>query len=233
MCTCILACIPVYIDASRLQQMHARQMHATTLGRTTPSVPPYLQEGRLLALVRSANDSSDDVRLYSNRAHGFLSKCPTELDWKSIMRFWVGRFGTSTLSAEVETEAVDARSRSILNASKAVSMPSTKHNITLPSVEDMNTAAASAELSKVHIDVVSPSLPCADPDHCPCVDRSCGCSIVHPRCPGPRGGDVYTVSRALPASSAFSSSLPSAVPSQKAPSSQGVRQLRQEGDHHH
>jgi len=34
------------------------------------------QERRLLALVRSANDSAQDVALYNSRAHGFLPKAP-------------------------------------------------------------------------------------------------------------------------------------------------------------
>lgn len=37
-------------------------------------------EARLLALVRSANDSSEDVALYKSRAHGFLPKAPIQKD---------------------------------------------------------------------------------------------------------------------------------------------------------
>jgi hypothetical protein len=57
------------------------------------------QDARLLALVRSANDGPDDVRLYLQRANGFLTKCPTEPDRKAILRHWFARFGTSTSQA--------------------------------------------------------------------------------------------------------------------------------------
>ena len=55
------------------------------------------EERRLLALVRSANDSPDDVAMYMERAHGFLPKCPTEPDRKAILRQWLVRHGTSTI----------------------------------------------------------------------------------------------------------------------------------------
>ena len=36
------------------------------------------QERRMLALVRSANDSSRDIAIYNSRAHGFLPKAPIQ-----------------------------------------------------------------------------------------------------------------------------------------------------------
>lgn len=56
------------------------------------------REGRLLALVRSANDSADDQRLYTERAHGFLSKSPSEPERVAVLRAWVRRFGQSGLA---------------------------------------------------------------------------------------------------------------------------------------
>ena len=38
------------------------------------------QERRMLALVRSANDSANDVAIYNARAHGFLPKAPLRRD---------------------------------------------------------------------------------------------------------------------------------------------------------
>jgi len=51
-------------------------------------------EDRLLALVRSANDSSEDVMLYKERAHGFLPKAPIQKDkvLDLIEPWWNERF---------------------------------------------------------------------------------------------------------------------------------------------
>lgn len=38
------------------------------------------QEMKLLALVRSANDSSNDIAVYNSRAHGYLPKTPLQRD---------------------------------------------------------------------------------------------------------------------------------------------------------
>mmetsp|Transcript_70876 Transcript_70876/g.117758 ORF Transcript_70876/g.117758 Transcript_70876/m.117758 type:complete len:114 (+) Transcript_70876:1-342(+) len=66
--------------------------HAIQLARDqlTPS-----EESRLLAVVRSANDSPADLQLYSERAHGFLSKAPIEPDKQAIARLWYKTFGTN------------------------------------------------------------------------------------------------------------------------------------------
>ena len=52
-------------------------------------------EGRVLALVRSANDGGDEVSLYKHRAHGFIPKVPLKKDKVSEMvaPFWIQRFG--------------------------------------------------------------------------------------------------------------------------------------------
>ena len=46
-------------------------------------------------LIRSANDSAEDVAAYSERAHGFLSKAPIESDRKVIKRAFFKRFGVN------------------------------------------------------------------------------------------------------------------------------------------
>jgi len=56
------------------------------------------EEKRLLALVRSANDSQSDVQSYLERAHGFLNKAPGEPDRTTILRAWVQRFGMTSVT---------------------------------------------------------------------------------------------------------------------------------------
>lgn len=53
-------------------------------------------ERRLLALVRSANDSSKEIRTYTARAHGFLPKAPIDKDGVlcGIQPWWIKRFGS-------------------------------------------------------------------------------------------------------------------------------------------
>lgn len=56
-------------------------------------------EKRLLALVRSANDSAEDVALYKSRAHGFLPKAPIQKDrvLELIQPWWAERFPSDSL----------------------------------------------------------------------------------------------------------------------------------------
>jgi hypothetical protein len=57
-------------------------------------------EKRMLALVRSANDSAEDVALYKSRAHGFLPKAPLQKDriLELIQPWWLERFPSDTLT---------------------------------------------------------------------------------------------------------------------------------------
>jgi len=87
--------------------------------RLTPA-----EEGRLLVLIRSANDSASDVQTYCERAHGFISKAPAEPDWRVIKRLWFRRFGAS------RNLVVD-------------------ENDTSASVAEVSLKAATAELNKV------------------------------------------------------------------------------------
>jgi len=52
------------------------------------------QERRVLALIRSANDSASDVAIYNSRAHGFLSKAPIKKGSVSeiLVPMWLTRF---------------------------------------------------------------------------------------------------------------------------------------------
>ena len=57
-------------------------------------------ESRLLALIRSANDSGEDVALYKSRAHGFLPKAPIQRDrvLELIEPWWAERFPSDSLA---------------------------------------------------------------------------------------------------------------------------------------
>ncbi|KAL3809402.1 hypothetical protein ACHAXA_004583 [Cyclostephanos tholiformis] len=52
------------------------------------------QEMRMLALVRSANDSPQDLALYRSRAHGYMQKVPLRgiSVRETVSRFWTERF---------------------------------------------------------------------------------------------------------------------------------------------
>eukprot|EP00614_Pseudopedinella_elastica_P016817 CAMPEP_0172652946 /NCGR_PEP_ID=MMETSP1068-20121228/243575_1 /TAXON_ID=35684 /ORGANISM="Pseudopedinella elastica, Strain CCMP716" /LENGTH=535 /DNA_ID=CAMNT_0013467369 /DNA_START=24 /DNA_END=1631 /DNA_ORIENTATION=- len=56
--------------------------------------PPGSLESRVLTLVRSANDSVDDVALYNERAHGFLPKTPLRREniIEVLAPLWLARF---------------------------------------------------------------------------------------------------------------------------------------------
>lgn len=58
---------------------------------------PVHLEKRMLALVRSANDSSSDVALYNTRAHGFLPKAPIKKGGvlEVLAPKWLNRFPPS------------------------------------------------------------------------------------------------------------------------------------------
>eukprot|EP00978_Attheya_sp_CCMP212_P038104 scaffold185564_cov50-Attheya_sp.AAC.1 len=60
------------------------------------------QENRVLAVVRSANDSSNDVALYNSRSHGFLPKAPISRDrvLQCVAPLWQQRFKTIITSSE-------------------------------------------------------------------------------------------------------------------------------------
>lgn len=73
-------------------------------------------ESRILALVRSANDSSDDIALYESRAHGFLAKAPMKKDQmlELIQPWWEMRFdsykvASSDSSGEESSDVIPTR----------------------------------------------------------------------------------------------------------------------------
>ena len=88
------------------------------------------QERRVLALVRSANDSQDDIKQYLSRVHGFYPKSPTKCERvrETLAPLWLSRFAdqeeedaSSILHASSEDEDDSEISASdILDSMKAV-----------------------------------------------------------------------------------------------------------------
>lgn len=56
------------------------------------------QEKRLVALIRSANDSASDVAIYNSRAHGFLPKAPIKKGnvLEALAPLWIARYPQQT-----------------------------------------------------------------------------------------------------------------------------------------
>jgi len=84
-------------------------------------------ESRLLALVRSANDSSEDVALYKSRAHGFLPKAPIQKDrvLELIQPWWAERFPTLELACaplieEDDTEGLLVSSADLMKSVEVI-----------------------------------------------------------------------------------------------------------------
>ena len=67
------------------------------------------QERRMLALVRSANDSANDVAIYNSRAHGFLPKAPLQRDKipDMISPLWEKRYPKSLAKSLYESKGSD------------------------------------------------------------------------------------------------------------------------------
>ena len=73
------------------------------------------EEKRILALVRSANDSSEDIAIYRSRAHGYLLKAPVKKDavLDSIAPWWTKRF-RDVSGASITSDVDGAQSMSSL-----------------------------------------------------------------------------------------------------------------------
>lgn len=111
------------------------------------------QESRLLAFVRSANDSPDEVHLFLERAHGFLTKMPTEPDKIAIRRAWWQRFGADAYAADSCASGLSERRESDESDESetfAAGESTTNEEAALEegSWSDANRTAALNELSK-------------------------------------------------------------------------------------
>lgn len=64
------------------------------------------QESRILTLIRSANDSGNDLAVYTSRAHGFLPKSPImpSRTLEELAPLWLDRFSSSTALNHVNSK---------------------------------------------------------------------------------------------------------------------------------
>jgi len=86
------------IADENLEVVEGAAMHGTVSGslciqRILERLEPP-EESRLLALVRSANDSNSDIETYKARAHGYLLKAPIDKNgvMGAIKPWWLKRF---------------------------------------------------------------------------------------------------------------------------------------------
>jgi len=103
----VLAIIDENLDLPQPCQATVSGSYAVKLARER--MPEDL-ERRLLAFVRSANDSANDQQLYAQRAHGFLRKEHGKATHASILRACACRFGTQCLrraEAVAEQQSAD------------------------------------------------------------------------------------------------------------------------------
>ena len=70
---------------------------------------PYELERRLFALVRSANDSTSDIAIYNDRAHGFLPKAPIRREKviETLAPLWLKRFPPAQFGDSVAYDTSD------------------------------------------------------------------------------------------------------------------------------
>ena len=75
------------------------------------------QESRMLALVRSANDSPDDLALYESRAHGYMPKVPLRgINVREMVSpLWKKRFPQSSEVSDSKSDGDMSRIESIEN----------------------------------------------------------------------------------------------------------------------
>ena len=81
-------------------------------------LPPEV-ERRMLAVIRSANDSSSDVAIYNTRAHAFLPKAPIKPHKvkETIAPIWINRFGKAADMNMGENNTNELATTSSLNDS--------------------------------------------------------------------------------------------------------------------
>jgi hypothetical protein len=66
-------------------------------------------KARILALIRSANDSDADINLYKRRAHGHLRKEPLQKtgNLELIKPWWMARFGSPMIDDSSASHSLD------------------------------------------------------------------------------------------------------------------------------
>ena len=97
------------------------------------------QEKKLVALIRSANDSSSDVAIYNSRAHGFIPKAPIKKGnvLEALAPLWIARY---PLQRMADDDSQSCRSRTDSDAeSLDSSFASLNDLIVSTPLEIMNT----------------------------------------------------------------------------------------------
>jgi len=79
-------------------------------------LPPDAEK-RMVAIIRSANDSSSDIAIYISRAHGFIAKGPIKRDKvnETIAPIWLNRFPSTETITETGSEAGTERGSNLSN----------------------------------------------------------------------------------------------------------------------
>jgi len=99
-----------------LDIVHESSMHESISGsacvESIRNRLPHELERRVLAVVRSANDSSSDISLFCTRAHGFLPKAPIRREKVNdvLAPLWLKRFPLSEFGDSVRFDADDTMS---------------------------------------------------------------------------------------------------------------------------
>lgn len=76
------------------------------------------QEMKLVALIRSANDSSSDVAIYRSRAHGFLPKAPIKKGnvLETLAPLWLARYPQQNIEDD-DSDSFDSQSLQSIESS--------------------------------------------------------------------------------------------------------------------
>lgn len=103
------------------------------------------QERRVLMLIRSANDSANDVAIYNSRAHGHLCKAPIKPGnvLEELAPLWLARFpplnyGVKRISSETSMQSVPHEKAMDIDARDLNESISSLQSLVMNSVDDQN-----------------------------------------------------------------------------------------------
>ncbi|KAL7541450.1 hypothetical protein ACHAXR_013266 [Thalassiosira sp. AJA248-18] len=99
------------------------------------------QEKLLVALIRSANDSSSDVAIYKSRAHGFIPKAPIKKGnvLEALAPLWIARYPEPTTPDDDSQSIRSQRSRADSSGSSLESFSSLNDFIVTTPIEIIQT----------------------------------------------------------------------------------------------
>jgi len=98
------------------------------------------QEKKLVALIRSANDSSSDVAIYKSRAHGFLPKAPIKKGnvLEALAPLWIARYPERT-GCDNDSDSRRSRADSVSSSESLESWASLQDFIVATPLEIIHT----------------------------------------------------------------------------------------------